>query len=110
MGELGVKGLFFGGSLRLLADVYYGKWTARHIPQTVTYTQANGLPAAIQTTSAGGIVDLSGFEIEGAYKATPELTFEGTLGLNRTEIKRTYSADALILTGNPSPVGTQLPF
>ena len=110
MGEIGVKGLFFGGSLRLLAAGYIGKWTARHIPQTVSYTQANGLLGAIQTTSAGGIVDLSGLEIEGAYKATRELTFEGSFGIAHTKNVYTYSADALILTGNPSPVGTKLPF
>ena len=110
MAEIGGKGLFMDGKLRLLAAIYKGRWTARHIPQTVSYTQANGLQGAIQTTSAGGIVDLQGIEIEGAYKATREITMEGTFGIADTNIKRTYSADALTLTGNPSPVGTSLPF
>ncbi|MSO73162.1 MAG: hypothetical protein EXQ84_06075 [Rhodospirillaceae bacterium] len=110
MGEVGVKGLFLDGSLRLLAAVYKGRWTARHIPNTVTYTLANGLQGALQTTSAGGIVDLSGIEIEGAYRMTSEITIDGSFGIAHTDIRRTNSADALTLTGRSNVVGTSLPF
>jgi iron complex outermembrane receptor protein len=110
MGELGVKGMFLDNRVRLLADVYFGKWTNRHIPNFVTFLDANGLQQSIQVTAPNGEVKLSGFEFEGAWKPIDPLTLEATLGIAKTEIEKTFCTDCQVTTGNSTPVGTQLPY
>jgi iron complex outermembrane receptor protein len=108
MGEIGAKGLYFDNTLQLLADVYVGHWTGRHIPQTVYFTE-DGTQASIQVVAAGGVVDLHGVEFEGTYTPTDHWSFHLTAAWNPTNIRYTDSADALALTGNSNPVGKTLP-
>jgi iron complex outermembrane receptor protein len=106
--ELGAKGSFFNNTLRLLADVYYGRWTGRHISDGVNVYN-NGVLIPLTFTVAGGVTDLTGFEAEGTYLVTPELSLNGTFDIAATDIKQTYCTDCLLTTGNPSPTGTQMP-
>ena len=111
MGELGVKGMFLDERLRVLADVYYGRWTNRHIPNLVSLLNPNGsLSQTLTVQAPGGIIRLSGFELEGAFKATKELTLEATFNIAATSIRNTFCTDCRLITGNPTPVGTQLPY
>lgn len=110
MTELGVKGVFFERRLRVLAALYQGRWTNRHIP-TVINTFRNGvLFQQLPLTQPGGKTELQGFEIEAAFQATDELTLEGTLSVAESDIRATFCSDCRLITGNPTPVGTQLPF
>lgn len=110
MGEAGVKGTLFDNRVRLLLAGYVGKWTNRHIPNLIFYNDTAGVLRNVQITAANGVVDLSGVEAELAVKVTRALTLEGTFNVAETKIKRTYSTDALAVTGSATPVGTQLPF
>ncbi len=110
MGEVGVKGVVLDNTLRILIDGYYGQWTGRHIPNTLTYTLANGQPGSLQVSAAGGIVDLYGIEAEATWQATKELSFDGTLNYAETDIRATNCGDCLAVTGNKFPVGTRLPY
>ncbi|MFO1426171.1 MAG: TonB-dependent receptor [Steroidobacteraceae bacterium] len=110
MEEIGIKGLFMDGRLRVLADVYTGRWTNRHIPNFVTFRDANNLLQSIQVTAPNGVVDLKGIEFEGAYLIADGLTLEATFSVADTEIKRTFCTDCQVTTGNSTPTGTQLPY
>lgn len=115
MYEVGYKGWLIDHKLRVLASAYYGQWKDRHIPSTVLFyaneaAAASGVLSQLIVTAPSGKVDLAGFELELLYTPHPDWSFEGTFGYAHTEIKRTYSADALAITGNASPVGTQLPY
>ncbi|MEE4453989.1 TonB-dependent receptor [Novosphingobium resinovorum] len=115
MYEAGYKGWLIDRKLRVMASAYYGQWKNRHIPSTILYyaneaAQASGVLSQIQVTAPAGKVDLAGLEMELLYLPHPDWMVEGTLGYAHTDIRRTYSADALAITGNASPVGTQLPY
>jgi len=109
MEEIGAKGLYFDNTLQVLAAAYLGKWTGRHIPQTVYYTGPGGVPESDVLTSAGGIVDLHGVELEATYSPDNHWTFHATAAWNATDIRYSDSAPALTLTGNSDPVGKTLP-
>ena len=110
MGEIGLKGLFLDDRLRLLADVYKGRWSDRKIPNFIPFIAANGQAQTIQITAPAGIVDLQGIELEAAWLVVPGLTLETTFSIAETEIRRTFCTDCTATTGNPTPVGTQLPY
>jgi iron complex outermembrane receptor protein len=109
MEEIGAKGDFLGNTLQVLADAYAGIWTNRHIPQNVSFTTPEGQLSGIQVVSAGGIVDLHGIELEATYLAGAHLMLHATADWAETDILKTDSTDALLLTGNSNPVGKQLP-
>ena len=93
------------------SDVYYGRWTNRHIPNLVSLLNPNGSLAQTLTVQApGGIIRLSGFEFEGAFKASKAVTIEATFNVAATSILKTFCTDCRLITGNPTPVGTQLPY
>lgn len=110
MGEVGLKGTLLNNRVRVLLAGYVGRWTNRHIPNLIYYTDTGGILRNVQITADNGIVNLSGVEAELTVKATRSLTLEGTFDVADTNIRRTYSTDALAVTGNAMPVGTQLPF
>jgi len=110
MGEVGFKGTLFDNRLRILLAAYLGRWSNRHIPNNVDYLDTTGVLRSVQVTTAAGVVDLKGVELETALKVTPEFTLEGTFNVAETKIKRTFAVDALTLTGNANPVGNRLPF
>ena len=109
MEEIGAKGDFLHNTLEILADAYAGIWSNRHIPQNVSFTTPQGLLSGIQVVSPGGIVDLHGIELEASYLVGAHLTLHATADWAATDIRRTDSTDALLLTGNANPVGKQLP-
>ena len=110
MGEVGLKGNFLDNRLRLLADVYYGDWKNRHVPNLVNLLAPNGsFQQTIVIQNTGGQTHLWGLELEGAFQPTPELTLEGTFNIAASKIIKTYCTDCRTITFNPSPVGTQLP-
>ena len=109
MEEIGAKGDFLNNTLEILADAYAGIWSNRHIPQNVSFTTPQGALSGIQVVSAGGIVDLHGIEFEATYLLGDHLTLHATADWAETDIRKTDSTDALLLTGNPDPVGAQLP-
>ena len=110
MEEVGIKGQFFDNRLRILADTYWGRWTNRHIPNYAYYFDNFGAQQSIQVTSAAGIVDLNGYEFEGTFIPVTGLTLDGTFDVASTKNRNTFSTDALLLTGNANPPGTQLPY
>lgn len=115
MYEAGVKGWMFDRSLRILASAYIGKWKDRHIPSTVLYyaneaAREAGILGQLIVTAPAGLVNLKGIELEALWVPHDDWTVEGTFGLAATDIRKTYSSDSLAVTGNPSPVGTQLPY
>jgi iron complex outermembrane receptor protein len=115
MYEAGYKGWLIDHKLRVLASAYYGQWKDRHIPSTVLYfanptAAAANVVSQLIVTAPSGKVELAGLELELLYLPHPDWTIDGTFGYAHTEIKRTYSADALAITGNARPVGTQLPY
>jgi iron complex outermembrane receptor protein len=110
MYELGLRGMFFDNRLRLLANVYHGRWTNRHIPNYVYFFDANNLLQSIQVTAPNGVVDVQGIELEGSFQATRSLRFDWTFNIAETEILRTFCTDCSQTTGNAEPTGTQLPY
>ena len=110
MGEVGLKGTVLNNRVRILLAGYVGRWTNRHIPNLIYYTDTGGILRNVQITADNGIVNLSGVEAELAVKVTHALTLEGTFDVADTDIRRTYSTDALAVTGSATPVGTQLPY
>lgn len=116
MGEIGYKSQLFDNRLRVLAAAYYGKWTDRGIPSTIPIftdplaAQTGTTNGTVVITAPGGRVEVKGFELELAYRANDNLTLEATYNVADTRILRTFSSDSAALTGNGSPVGTQLPF
>ena len=110
MGELGVKGLFLDGRLRVLADIYYGYWKNRHLNNQIPLLRPDGTFDRTQPIiSGGGEVRLKGFEFEFEGRIAPELTLEGTLSIAGSEVVKTFCTDCITITGNRTPVGTQLP-
>jgi len=110
MGEVGLKGVFFEQRLRVLAAAYYGYWSDRHVPNSISLLAPNGtLIRNVAIQAPGGEVRLSGLEVEGTFRALPELTLEGTFNIANTNIRKTLCSDCFSTTGNRSPVGTRMP-
>ncbi len=118
MGEIGYKGMMFDNRLRILASAYYGVWSNRHVPNIIPYynnvdAAGNPLPGevlrSVQLTNSNGKVQLKGIELEGALRASEELTIESTFSMADTKIKRTGCTDCTALISNSNPVGNQLP-
>lgn len=104
--EFGVKGNFFGNTLRVLANVYYAKWTDRQIGGTLFYTNLAGVLAQANVTLGAGAVDAKGTEWEAIWAPTDQLSFDATYAYNWTSIVRTSCAACRLITGNPNPTGT----
>jgi iron complex outermembrane receptor protein len=111
MAEAGFKGNLFDNRVRLLLAGYVGWWDNRHVPNNITYTdQNNGLLNTVQITTASGTVNLHGVELETDIKASANIDLSGTFDWAASKIKRSFSADALALTGNANQVGNRLPY
>lgn len=107
MWEVGVKGSFFDKRLQLLAAAYSGEWVDRQI--NVTLFIFNPGISQLPVVLAGGQVDLKGLELQGTFKATSNLTLEGTFAYAETEIGRTSCTECVAITGVVNPVGNRLP-
>jgi iron complex outermembrane receptor protein len=98
MEELGFKGQFFDRRLSILADVYMGQWRNRQIPQTVGFFNGPTF-TTFQITVPNGAVDLEGVELQTTWRATHELTFDGSFDYAGTKIKNSFDAAAVSLLG-----------
>jgi outer membrane receptor protein involved in Fe transport len=81
MYELGIKASLLDGRAWLQASVYRGDWTAQTAAGTFVGDVFYG------GTATGGEIELSGFEVEGAWAVSDNFMFEGTYGLNDSDIK-----------------------
>jgi iron complex outermembrane receptor protein len=89
--EIGSKNEFFDRTLRLNVSAYYVDWTniQIYVAQQDTGTPA-GVPVASLTGNVGGAT-VKGLEIEGEWLATPHLTFNYVLDVQ----KASYSKGAV---------------
>lgn len=108
MWEGGVKGMFLDRRLRLMASAYYGEWTDRQIQVLLAYPNGTGFSSAT-VILPDGEVELYGIELQGQFRATRELSFEGAFGYAETEIVKTSCTDCARVTGEINPVGNRLP-
>ena len=105
--ELGVKGNFLDERLRLLASIYYAKWTDRQIGAALFYTNLAGVLAQANVTLGAGAVDAKGAELEMLWAATENLTVDATYAYNWTSIVNTSCAACRLINGNLNPTGTR---
>jgi iron complex outermembrane receptor protein len=94
MSELGIKASLLDGRAWLQASLYRGDWTAQTAAGTFVGDVFYG------GTATGGEIELSGFEVEGAWAVSDNFTLEGTYGLNDSDIKVLKDcADCAVLMG-----------
>ncbi len=108
--EAGLKGDFLDRRLRLLAAAYYGQWRDRQINQNLSFF-ATPTATTLSTntfTLANGSTNLWGLELEGTFKATDHLTFEGTLDWAATSIRATSCTECVAISGVLNPVGNRM--
>lgn len=99
MVEFGVKGTFLDGRAWIQTAIYAGDWKAQSIAGTTVNLPGGGTDF-IAGNVVGGDIDLSGFELEGAWAATDKLTLEATFSVNKSEIKTNVSCgDCAVLLG-----------
>ena len=96
MFELGLKGRFFDGLLRMTLAGYYGDWTNIHVFNNIVINQTpenpQGTPLDITTSS--GDAKLWGAELEGALNLTDSLTVDFTYAYTRVKLGSAYSCSA----------------
>ncbi len=107
MYEVGVKGNFLDRRLRILSAFYSGEWTGRQVSQRFTYFNPTVQQATV--VIGGSEVKVYGVELEASFRATPELTLEGTFDFAGTKIDKTIDLISLQLLGTSNPVGNRLP-
>lgn len=107
MYEVGFKGNLFDRRLRIMAAAYYGDWSDRQIQVLLPYDLGAGVSTAT-VVMPDGEVELYGLELQTTFKATPRLTFDGTLGYAETKIKNTSCVTCARITGETNPVGNRL--
>lgn len=83
--EIGHKGDFMDGSLRLNTAVFYTQYEDLQRNQVVPYTSASGDPAQETLTVNAGESTHYGIEIEATWLATDNLTIRGGLGILEAE-------------------------
>lgn len=98
--EFGIKASLLNGRAWLQAAIYQGDWSAQQAAGTFVEDVFYG------GTATGGDIDLSGFELEGAWAVSDNFTLEATFSHNDSEIKTlTDCADCTVLLGNPDISG-----
>jgi iron complex outermembrane receptor protein len=111
MYEIGVKSRFLDNRAEILAAVYYGDWTGRHIQDKVYFADPTN-PSVLDNqlfAIAGGEVLLKGVELEGRFQVTPQFLVEGNFDYAGTNIRKDYCADCINIEGTPYVQGTSLP-
>lgn len=94
MRELGVKASLMNGNAWLQAAVYKGDWSAQTAAGTFVGDIFYG------GTATGGDIELSGFELEGVWAYSENLTLEATISNNDSDIKVLKDcADCAVLMG-----------
>ena len=94
MTEFGIKASLMDGRAWMQAAVYQGDWRAQQAAGAFVGDVFYG------GTATGGEIDLSGYEIEGAWAVSDNFKLEATLSNNDSEIKTlTDCADCTVLLG-----------
>ena len=94
MTEFGVKASLMGGRAWLQAAVYQGDWNAQQAAGAFVGDIFYG------GTATGGEIDLSGYEIEGAWAVSDNFKLEATISNNDSDIETlTDCADCAVLLG-----------
>jgi iron complex outermembrane receptor protein len=94
MTEFGIKASLMDGRAWMQAAVYQGDWRAQQAAGAFVGDVFYG------GTATGGEIDLSGYEIEGAWAVSDNFKLEATLSNNDSEIKTlTDCADCSVLLG-----------
>ena len=98
--EVGMKASLLNGRAWLQAAIYQGDWSAQQAAGTFVDDVFYG------GTATGGDIDLSGFELEGAWAVSDNFTVEATFSHNDSEIKTlTDCADCAVLMGDSDITG-----
>ena len=98
--EVGMKASLLNGRAWLQAAIYQGDWSAQQAAGTFVDDVFYG------GTATGGDIDLSGFELEGAWAVSDNFTVEATFSHNDSEIKKlTDCADCAVLMGDSDITG-----
>ena len=98
--EVGVKASLLNGRAWIQAAIYQGDWSAQQAAGTFVDDVFYG------GTATGGDIDLSGFELEGAWAVSDNFTVEATFSHNDSEIKTlTDCADCAVLMGDSDITG-----
>jgi Outer membrane receptor proteins, mostly Fe transport len=109
MAELGLRGNFFENRLTLLSALYYGWWRDRQAQATIFYNRpSDGAPTSVILLVPEGKVDVYGIEAEVIFRATPELTLEGNIAFNETDIKYSVCTECRVINGVSNNVGNRL--
>ena len=103
--ELGVKGTFLDGRAQITAAIYDADWDA----QSATARQVtlpDGSVGFLSGNVIAGVIELQGFELEGIWAATENLTLEGTFSFNEA-VYADYNAcgDCAFLLGTTDITG-----
>ncbi len=108
--EIGLKGDFMERRLRFLGAAYYGEWRGRQINQNIPFfaTPTSTTTSTVTLTLANGKTNLWGLELQSTFKATENLTLEGTLNYAGTKILFTQCAECVAINGNINPVGNRM--
>ena len=94
MSEFGIKASLMDGRAWMQAAVYQGDWSAQQAAGAFVGDIFYG------GTATGGEIDLSGYEIEGAWAVSDNFKLEATISNNDSDIKiLTDCADCTVLLG-----------
>lgn len=107
--EGGMKGTLFNGTLRILASVYYAKWTKQPNAAALFYTTPSGVLTQANVTLGSGATKGKGTEWEIQWAPTNRFSMDATFALNDTKILFTQCAACRIITGNINPAGNKVP-
>lgn len=94
MSEFGIKASLMDGRAWMQAAIYQGDWSAQQAAGAFVGDIFYG------GTATGGEIDLSGYEIEGAWAVSDNFKLEATISNNDSDIKiLTDCADCTVLLG-----------
>jgi len=106
--ELGLKGTFFGDTLRILSAVYYAEWTKQPNGAGLFYTTPAGVMTQANVTLGSGATDAMGTELEVVWLPLDGLSIDGTFAYNKTEVVSTVCVACRTITGDSNPVGNRV--
>jgi iron complex outermembrane receptor protein len=85
--EIGLRGTFFGGRLRVNPTVYFMEWSSRQAArQIVCGPPECPIGFRIQIVDSGD-VDIQGFELDTQFAVTDRFSLDGSFGYNEDDVK-----------------------
>jgi len=107
--EIGLKSTWLNGRARTTISAFYDEWLNGQVQNSIPIV-ADGVANLISLTVNTGKARLRGFEFEGAFQATENLTFNGSIGLNDTSVQAYVCGDCNLVWGTFDGVeGNNLP-